>query len=222
MKQRLRIVSAVILTLFLSSGPALAGGWGPYFSWGREEPSGGDEAAFGSIFDFQNLQVDGRLDHFSFGVLYDSAPAQDKLFSYRGTLGFDIATNTNMSLFGVELDLDETSKYGVSTKHTFAFAPVRTGRFKWWLGPSIGIKFNYYDDVFKDVLGQVGLGGFDLKAGHISAGGGGETGINLSLGSRMSFCFSGGVHWYAFGIAAGESVDDFVWGNGPLGAVKQG
>jgi len=229
MKQRLWIVSQVTLTLVLLTGPAFAGGWGPYFSWGQEEPSTGfpnDAIDFlrdlglpeNIVREVEAANVDVSLTHLTFGVMYESAPARDKLMSYRGTLGFDIATSLSVdditipSLpididgLGFSFDIDECSKYGLSTNHTLAFGIIRTDRLKWWVGPGIGLTFNYYD------YGTEFLGfQRDAKAG------GGETGVNLHLGPGMTLCVGGGIHWRAFGLAAGSSdFGSFVWGNGPL------
>jgi hypothetical protein len=176
------------------------------------------------IRDVEAADVDVTLNHITFGVLYESAPAQDTLMSYRGTLGFDIATSIsvdeiripsfpiNISDLGVDFDIGETSKFGLSTNHTLAFGIIRTSRLKWWAGPGIGLTFNYYD--YSTNLFGIPL---DAKAGNISIGGGGETGVNLHLGEGMTFCIGGGIHWRAFGLAAGsDEVGSLVWGNGPL------
>ncbi len=235
MKRRIWIASAVIVTLFLSSGPAFAGGWGPYFSWGQEKPGTGFP---NDVIDFLRdiglpedvlrevaaADVAVSLTHLTFGVMYERAPARAKLLSYRGTLGFDIATSLsidNVTIpnfpidindLGFSFDIGESSKYGLSTNHTLAFGIIRTDRLKWWVGPGIGLTFNYYD-YSTDFLGIP----LDAKAGNISIGGGGETGVNIHLGPGMTLCVGGGIHWRAFGLAAGsDDVGSLVWGNGPL------
>jgi len=231
MKRRLWIVSAVILTLFLSSGPAFAGGWGPYFSWGQEKPGTGipGDIPFELPPAWQEaleaVDIDMTLTHLTFGVMYESAPARDKLLSYRGTLGFDIATSLSVDSvsipgdfpidpgdFGIDLDIGESSKYGLSTNHTLAFGIIRTDRLKWWVGPGIGLTFNYYDYTTEFI--NIPL---DAKAGNISIGGGAETGVNIHLGPGMTLCVGGGIHWRAFGLAIGsDDIGSLVWGNGPL------
>jgi hypothetical protein len=235
MKRRLWIASAAILTVFLLNGTAFAGGWGPYFSWGQEKPSTGfpnDVIDFlrdiglqeNVIQEVEAADVDVSLTHLTFGVMYESAPARDTLMSYRGTLGFDIATSLSVddinipsfpidiNALGFSFDIGESSKYGFSTNHTLAFGIIRTDRLKWWAGPGIGLTFDYYDystDLFGIPL--------DAKAGNISIGGGAETGVNLQFGPTMTLCVGGGFQWRAFGLAAGSSdVGSLVWGNGPL------
>ena len=230
MKRTLCVASAVILTVLFFSGPALAGGWGAYFSWSREEPNTGfpsdvieglkDLGAPASVIrEVEEATLDVTVNHVSFGIIYESAPARDKLFSYRGTLGFDIAmspTVEDITLAGFSLkelvgftgfDLEENSKYGVSTSHTLAFGIIRTSRLKWWAGPGIGLTFNYYD------IGTA----LDIKAANLSIGGGGETGVNIHLGPSMTLCLGGGIHWRAFAYGGGGGeVGSMVWGNGPL------
>lgn len=226
MKRGPLIASTTIFSILLLGGSALAGGWGPYFSWGRDEPSTGfpDDVIDGLrdigapeelIRQVEDATVDVSVNHLSFGVIYDSAPAQDKLLSYRGTLGFDIATSISVdqidiagfSINDLGIDLDESSNYGFSTKHTLAFGIIRNDRFKWWAGPGIGLTFDYYD---------VGTPS-DIKFANVSIGGGGETGVNIHLGQKITLCAGGGIHWRAFGFGGGsDEVGSFVWGNGPF------
>ena len=229
MRQKLLFASAAILTVLLLHGSALAGGWGPYFSWGRELPSTGlpgflvdvirDDVPDDVIQALESVDVDLSLNHITFGIMYDSAPAQDKLMSYRGTLGFDIATNTKVEDFkffetsitdllgSFGFGIGEDSNYGLSTNHTLAFGIIRTDGLKWWAGPGIGLTFNYYD------IGTI----LDLKAANLSIGGGGETGVNVHLGSSVTLCVGGGIHWRAFAYGGGaDEVGSLVWGNGPL------
>ena len=231
-------LTLLLLLSLLAPASAWAGGWGPYFGWSRAEPSTGIpgdiiELSIAALPDsvkglartaLENLGADFRLDHLTFGVLYDSAPSRDKLFSYRMTLGFDIAStqlegirfnnalipglgSTLSTLFG-DVDADG---YGFSTTHTFAFGLLRTDLLRWWIGPGIGLHFNYYD-----------LGGLlDLKSANLSVGGGGETGVNVHLGDAMSIALSGGVHWNAFAYGIGSSsVGSLVWGDGPYYLIR--
>ena len=231
MRRTLLVSSAVFLTILLVHGSALAGGWGPYFSWGRDEPSTGfpDDfidalRAIGTpeevIREVEAATVDVSVNHLTFGVIYESAPARDKLLSYRGTLGFDISTSVSVkevNIAGISIDdlginLDESSKYGASTKHTFAFGIIRTDRLKWWVGPGVGLTFNYYTKDI-DLFGQK----VDFRAANLSIGGGGETGVNIHLGPGMTLCVGGGIHWRAFGFGGGaEDIGSLVWGNGPF------
>lgn len=230
MKRNLCVAWVTILTILLVQGSAFAGGWGPYFSWGLEKPGTGlpSDLPIDLPPEWQDalnqLDIDVSLTHLTFGVMYESAPARDKLFSYRGTFGFDIATKLsidNVSFpgfpidlndLGISLDIDESSKFGFSTNHTFAFGIVRTESLKWWAGPGIGLTFNYYD------YGTEFFGiPVDAKGANLSIGGGGETGVNIHLGSAMTLCVGGGIHWRAFGLGGGsDDVGSLVWGNGPL------
>lgn len=244
MKRRLRVAWLTALTILLLTGPAFAGGWGPYFSWGRETPSAGfpgsgiDDTVAQLPVELRELaraameevDIDFRFDHFTIGIMYESAPARDKLLSYRATLGLNIAkakvTDIESPLISslppvwqglvdqaVDVllgDVDNTG-LGFSTKHTLAFGLIRNERLKWWVGPGVGFSFAYYN-----------IGGpLDLEAAHLSIGGGGESGVNLHLGPGMSLAFSAGIHWNAFGYAIGQNdYGSFVWGNGPLYFIR--
>jgi len=224
------LVSALLL-LTAFSGNAFAGGWGPYFSWGRDQPSAGFpdgfidravEFAHGipglsdqEIRDaLEGVDLDFQIDHITFGVLYDSAPSLDKLFNYRLAMGFDIATKTEVSgisipeigisLSGFAGELDQNG-YGFSMNHTFGFSLLRTELFKWWIGPGIRLNFDYY---------SLDNG---IKAANLVIGGGGETGINVHISPTMSLCLGGGIHYNAFGYGAGTNdVGSLVWGDGPF------
>jgi len=159
MKKTASIIWMSICCIIMFQGMATAGGFGPFISWGRETPEVdfpsdlldsylepytiGDPAklaAFESLKD--GLKTDNTNDHLTFGVLYDSAPRQDKVFSNRFALGFDIATETkvedvedvNLSYIDPTIpadayaslvgNLDEPSTYGGTLSNTFAFAPI--------------------------------------------------------------------------------------------------
>ena len=225
------LVGALLLVTAFS-GNAFAGGWGPYFSWGRDQPSAGipdfllEEAADIGIpvALAEAVDLDFTLDHLTFGVLYDSAPSRDKLFNYRATLGFDIAIKTeidsvevpgigdiNISDLGLGIDVDKNG-YGLTTTHTFGFALVRTKLLKWWIGPALRLNVNYYS-YSENFLGQ----NLDIEAANLIIGGGADTGINLHISPAVSLSLGGGVHWNAFGYAAGSNdLGGFVWGNGPF------
>ena len=228
----------IVLTVFLASvlacGTAFAGGWGPYFQWSHEQP----KAGFPSFFEDELIDLmeaagasaaqiaaarsaidagdfDLSINHLQFGVLYDSAPSRDKLFNYRMSLGFDIATKVSADVedipatfFGVPVlpsfDIDESSKYGFGWRNTFGFGIIRTELLKWWVGPALNMNFDFWDEN-------------GVKAGILSIGGGAETGVNIHLGSSISLCVGGGILWNAFGYAVGfEELGSFVWGNGPF------
>ena len=218
---------AALLLLTAFSGNAFAGGWGPYFSWGRDQPSAGipdfllEEAANIGIpvALAEAVDLDFTLDHITFGLLYDSAPSRDKLFNYRGTFGFDLAIKTDIDAGGIDLsslgfDVDGNG-YGLTTTHTFGFALVRTKLLKWWIGPGLRLNFNYYSysSHIRNFLGQ----NLDIEAANLIIGGGADTGINLHISPTVSLSLGGGVHWNAFGYAAGSNdLGGFVWGNGPF------
>ena len=232
MKRKVSFTLAMLLSTFLFCSTAFAGGWGPYFGWGTtsanvsfpdvivtaaySEFSAALTALNISLADVQALaneiNTDVSFQNYSIGVMYDSAPVQDKLFNYRFTLAFDIASNLDLEGLAIpglntpiaSIHLDESSKYGGSMTHTFGFSFVRTDILKWWIGPSIRICGNYWDE---------GV----LKAGQLSLGGGGETGLNFHIGSLLSLCVSGGIHFNAVAVGGGTNeVGNLQWGYSPF------
>ncbi len=241
----------ILLTLTVAIGVCIftqrnarAGGWGPYFSWGRDAPTTGIPDTLINQIDYifrslprdildeakrlaERTDVDTRVNHLTFGVMYDSAPSRDKLLNYRFTLGFDLVTTISLesariNITGAEpldvtgiadrrgVDLDKTG-YGVTMGHTLGFGLVQEDFIKWWLGPGIRFNFNYYD------LAK------SFEGGNLSIGGGPETGINLHIRPDISICISGGIHWNAFAYGMGsksQNLGSFVWGNGPFYFVQ--
>lgn len=236
MKRKGALLAAVILIAGGFPAWAHAGGWGPYFSWGRDDPSAGfpddvirETLNSGYVPDplkdvvreaMENAEIDFQIDHITFGVLYDSAPSRDKLFSYRFALGFDISTKVEVegvsfedigvSVSGLTGQLDENG-YGLSMNHTFAFALIRNSLLKWWIGPGLRLNFNYYSL------------DYDIEAANLVIGGGGETGLNFHVTPNLSLCLGGGIHYNAFGYGAGTNdVGSLVWGDGPFYFIQVG
>lgn len=231
MKARGSFILAAALLAILLHGSAFAGGWGPFFSWGRDDPTAGfpddvidylrDAGVPPDIIEeAQQADLDFQIDHVTFGVLFDSAPSRDKLFNYRLALGFDISTKAEItgvsfpgigvSLSGLAGELDQNG-YGFSMNHTFGFAVVRTELIKWWVGPGLRLNFNYYNL------------DYDLEAANVFIGGGGETGVNIHVSPTISLCLGGGIHYNAFGYAAGtDELGSLVWGDGPFYFIQVG
>ena len=224
------VVLCVLAASVACANTAFAGGWGPFFSWARTEP----KAGFPGVFQDLVLEInkdngypvpedqlknaldsgdfDLKVDHLTFGVLYDSAPSRDKLFNYRMTLGWDIATDVTVRKgtilgvdFPIDIDLDESSNYGFGWKNTFGFGIIRTDFIKWWAGPALNLNFNYWDSN-------------GTKAATFGIGGGAETGVNIHIAPKYSICLGGGILWNAFGYGIGlnDEMGSFVWGNGPF------
>jgi hypothetical protein len=238
--KRIGIILAAVLCIAMSHSTAFGGGWGPYFSWGRDQPSAGipgfvidravEEARTIGLPEStihvakraaQKATVDLKFDHLTFGVLYDSAPSQDALFNYRATLGFDLAT-------GVQFDTASISIPGFPTidiqglgidvdKNGYGFTTTHTFGFGIVRSEAIkwwlgpGLRLNF--DYYK-------LNG-PYEAANLSIGGGPETGVNIHLSPDMSLCVGGGFHWNAFAYAAGSNnIGSFVWGDGPFYFVQ--
>jgi hypothetical protein len=239
MKRTRWVVLGVVAASLLCSSAVFAGGWGPFFTWARETPSAGFPGFVQDIVvdamtkagatqaeidaaraAMNSTDLDINLDHLGFGVNYDSAPSRDKLFNYRMTLGWDIATHVNVENgqinipgFGnlplSQVSLDDASSYGFNFKNTFGFGIIRNDLLKWWIGPAIDLNFDYWSK------------NAGAEAATLSVGGGAETGVNFHIADQYSLCVGGGVLWNAFGYAAGfNDIGSFVWGNGPYYFVQ--
>ena len=255
------LIPFIVAAVTLASGPARAGGWGPYFSWSYNKPDTGfpewmvelavEEAKGLAGFGPEQLEslratlrgveLNFEQNHISFGVIYDSAPARDKLFNFRMTLGVDLAVDGKVSRFSFPstefpLIVDpfverasswagsilDTTGYGGSMKFTFGFSPIRRELLKWWLGPCLRVSGNYYPADIPLIYEGTKLG--SLKhGGSVAIGGGIETGLNVHVTSFMSLGLTFGFLWNAYGLAAGLEDDSgevssgaMVWGDGPM------
>ncbi len=222
--------------IIMLCSPTYGGGWGPYFSWGRESPKtkfpaelvdssiDPEDPDLESIKNFLNeMELNKTTDHLTFGALYESAPSQDRLFNYRFALGFDLATNTKLdeidySASGLTSaeenlltgDMEKASTYGLTMQYTFAVSPLRFRLLKWWIGPGLRINANYYN-INSAIEGQA-----SAKALSLCFGGGIDTGINFHLGSIASLSVSGGFHWTGYGYGkSDDSLDTVQFGDGP-------
>jgi len=254
------LIPVIAAAACLAAGPLFAGGWGPYFSWSHAIPNTGipgflqDEALLQAKNTglFTNAQLNTlrasleaasltyELDHFSFGAIYDSAPARDQLWNIRLSMGVNFAVNGKITGtpevitgnptvdaiaapyirqgIGYVGSLLDTTGYGGTFTFTFGLSPVRNDLMKWWVGPCVRINGNYYPlDVSVPTFGTLQHGG------SVALGGGIETGVNFHVTPSLSLGLTGGFLWNAYGIGAAveNSVGDvssgsFFWGDGPM------
>ncbi|MEW6443003.1 MAG: hypothetical protein AB1640_18865 [bacterium] len=222
------LTTVTLGVLLLAQGSALAGGWGPFFGWAREEPTLSAPDFLSATLDadlppfveqaIEDADLDFELDHWTVGLLFDSAPYRDAVVNHRFAIGFDIISETRLEDIDIpgvvtdfrESDLDEDG-YGIAARYALGIGLLRNEGFRWWAGPSVGVSWNHYD------LEN------DAEAETFSGGGGAETGINLHLGSAASITVSGGFHWRAVGYGAGvNEVGDYNWGDGPFYFIQAG
>jgi len=258
MRRTRLLIPALAAAALLAAGPARAGGWGPYFSWSHDMPTTGvpglvqDEillqatkylppaqlSILRASMEAASLQFE--LDHLSFGVLYDSAPSRDQLFSFRWSAGPDFALGGKVTgtpdivtgnswvdqyirdASGYVGSLLDTTGYGGTVEFAFAIAPVRSRILKWWLGPCVRFNGNYYP-----LDARVPTFGVLKHGGSVAIGGGLETGVNVHVSSLLSLGITGGFLWNAYGIGAaveGPAGDltsgSFFWGDGPMFMVQ--
>jgi len=232
---------AFVISMFLHAD-AFAGGWGPYFSWGRDAPTTGIPESlmdqFGDLLrgmgvseDLINrakelareTETDTRVNHITLGVIYDSATSRDKLINHRFTLGFDIATS--VSIESAEVEIPGYGPIDVSGIAKNLGVDIDKSGYGVTAGYTLGFGI-VRTDLLKWWLGPGLRFNFDyynldksFKGGNMSIGGGGETGVNIHVTPEISLCVAGGVHWNAFAYGMGsesQSLGSFVWGNGPF------
>lgn len=242
-----RFILVTALVLLFLQGTAQAGGWGPYFSWGRDAPTTGiPESLIGQFGDLlrdlgvsdalideakrlaEQTETDTRVNHITLGVIYDSAPSRDKLLNHRFTLGFDIATSVSIESATIK-DLPDVGPIDVSGIAQRVGVDIDKSGYGVTLGYTLGFGI-IRTDLLKWWLGpglRFNFNYYDLdrsfEGGNLSIGGGAETGVNIHVTSDISLCLGGGIHWNAFAYGMGSEsagLGSFVWGNGPFYFVQ--
>ena len=160
----MRVVLATVVLVFLSSNAAL-GGIGLGFCTSFEQNSG--DWTFDNNLGLE-FDVGVDIDRLGLGFLLETAPASEKVFSYRlqaSLTRFEAISDANVDLF------DAT---GVSFDHTFAFKLYRSDVARLWLGPRIRLA-SYFGEL---------AGGTDNDTLLLEFGGGAAIGSNFNLGER--------------------------------------
>ncbi len=177
------VLMVLCLGFALGPGSAMAVGLGPYFGYERGSITLSEADS--------SVEYDLDADHFAFGFLLDTAPAQDKLFNYRLNIGMDIPTFKETPW--------EYSGYGFDMKHTFGFGFVRNSAVRVWAGPTIKI--------YMDSVSAEGSDSFYV----IGSGGGPELGVNINISGFMSIGIAGGYS-FNYVIATGDTIGDTLYG----------
>ena len=242
------LVVALILVCSLFTGTAAyAGGWGPFFSWGRDWPKVGfPSLVTNEVVDdlpaelreaasvlLDQAAIDLSLDHYTVGVQYDSAPSRDKLFNFRIAIGFDFAADGSIESFtgfGAtgNPDIDAVLQEGMDIANvvvgkTSSYGGTMQMSFGFSLVRTSLLKWWFGPGLrINGNYYEPGVPYVD-HAATLEAGGGIDTGVNFHIGNFMSLCIAAGFHWNAFGLAGGTTGFDsggFAWGNGPFCFVQ--
>jgi hypothetical protein len=159
--------------------------------------------------DFKHLK-DSEESSVGVGLLFDTNVAGDRFFNYRLNFGYSrIFTHFN----------NENELNRISAINTFGFGVVRTGLVRFWLGPQVGVHFNFGEISTKFIKNDIAhalyaVNGIsnaftskdNFKIGKIDAGL--AIGVNLNLANNITIGLDGGIR---YGLVVG-SVDSRIRG----------
>jgi hypothetical protein len=197
MFKSIRHVLLIVLLMVAASGREVSAiGFGAYLSGQR---GSGDWEIEEQAFPFTLIKADGDLRHFGIGFVLDTAPAQDRLFSYRLNVGLE-EFNADLDDLGDALKLG-----GVSVNNTFGFQIFRSADVRLWAGPHVVTGF--YGGALKE------LDFVDVAL--VEFGAGGSFGADFAAGERLSFSIVTGFTFSGFGGKIEFFTgDDDLRGNG--------
>lgn len=171
-------------------------------------PTHADAAGFGAFLEYLNgngdIDFDGDFgfdkedyesNKFGVGFALDTNLAQDKLFNYRLTIGYQ---HTERDFDHSWPLADDTIKAdGASINNVFGFGVWRTPSLRLWLGPSVRVGVDVFDPDVDDVDVVDVYGGF-----------GGALGLNYNIGEHLTLGLSAGYQYMFLGEII--HVDAFV------------
>ncbi len=171
---------------FAAAEHAHAWGIGLYFNGGGTNSS---------VREMQgNLSLDMMTTFYGGGIVYDSAPAKNKLFNYRLNAGFDVITLETFQSMGVNIGgfgISIPDLYRVNLVNTFGLGIYRAADLRFWMGPQVAGHFLFQDD------SNLTLYGGGLHAGL-------AVGLNINIRNSVSIAVDGGFR-YGFTIGQGEA-----------------
>jgi|GEM_PF-3430048 len=209
MKRRNHWFCGLVVAFLLIPAEALCEGYG-FYGWGRGWATVGVPGEVeGLLPEFQDLEIDLRHDHFTFGYLHDGASTPEDRFGWRFNFGLDIVvakiegSNASSGLgFGLDVlssDIYDTVGFGFAAKGTYGYGFVRKERVRVWAGPAVRLSANYVDP--KPTSLQEGLLSVEVdpRGVILSFGGGIEGGVRYKVSSDLTFDFSTGFLYNFFG-----------------------
>lgn len=145
-------------------------------------------------------------DHIvGFGLVLDTAVAKSKNFNYRLNLGYDNSVDSGMPLFMNQ------SMHRIASYHSFGLSPFANKYIRLWLGPSIGVHYQFakkhfrhvwkftdsFSTIVKDYYYVANFAIFDLGC---------LFGLNIHLADRVSFSAEFGTYVGA-GVGTEKKID---------------
>jgi hypothetical protein len=208
-------ITTVIITIAIlaSATVARAAGVGGYFTthvgsytFNVGESIKLSDSSFGGI----NSPGKGTPVILGGGIVWDTNLGKDELFNFRQNLGFDSHLKSTVSLNQVGL------------VNTFGFAPVRSGIFRFWLGPQINLHYRWGKDSKEQYTPSIysitypwAIMGIQRKYEFFTIGTGLALGLNLNVHKNVTIALEAGFQIAAALWGKGNDMDRieaFCWG----------
>jgi hypothetical protein len=185
---RLLLASLVLAFTLVTSGPALAAGFGLYAEYVY--------ANGGYDYDFSLTRRMFTESNFGIGFIYDNTVAADRLTNYRLDVGYQASKRTFDGIPG------RYNGNSFKIENTLGFGFIRNQHMRVWAGPAVQLMFTRLD-----------LPGDNDTEFHF--GGGVRAGVNLHAGKVVTLSFSAGYRYLGiWGFEGQRRVgSDYAGGN---------
>lgn len=163
MKKIIMAFAVLALVFGFDLSTARAAGVGLFASMGSGSPDW--------TSDFTPFSFSTDMDHETFGLVFDTNLATQRLFNYRLEIGRTELTAKNFAGTGTDFDLD-----GFTMSHDFGFGAPLGQAVRFWLGPEL--RFTWVDGSLRgDPLYDMDLFGFGVGA---------AAGLNINLPANIT------------------------------------
>jgi hypothetical protein len=179
-----KVLMTAILVLAFAPG-ARAAGYGGYFEYAR---------AFDSKFTSNSLgDLSYDEDHYGLGFCFDTNVAQDLLFNYRLSVGYQ---HVEGDYSGLKQDGD-----GFNIDNAFGFGIVRNNNVRVWIGPGVRLGFDFFNDSYDFAIGagpEIGVNFLNASQVSIGLTAGYQIAYNINVPDNSHFDDVDGYEQIAF------------------------
>jgi hypothetical protein len=243
MKGKTLLCTATFVAVLLLPAAGFGDMYG-FYGWGRSWPEVGIPGFLkDQLPGIGDVNLNLTYDHFTVGLLYDSAPPREDLFNWRVSLGVDIAlarlqgvqgggaaSQTLSGLSDLYAGVFDATGYGFATKFTYAVGLFKLESLRVWVGPSVRLNFNYLAQKTATIQVNSVPVQVDPWALSLAIGGGIEGGVTWQVASDVRADLSAGFHYNVLayyqnlGLTYGSQPivqeDSFLWGQEPFAFVQ--